>query len=168
MLHRELHSEGSVKGEDEDTVNVEQTEFLSKSNVIVLRGGIGSGKTSAVYAIARELGFKVFEISPSSDRSKEVILRAYGEASQSHNLGKYQASLLSSSSTSLISSDHNTLQSLGNTDAPSMSAGGEMSLILLDEIDITFCGAVDKGFANAVKSLIATSKCPIVMTCKGK
>ena len=46
-------------------------------------GPVGCGKTAAVYAAARELGFTVLEVNASSKRSGAEILTQFGEATQS-------------------------------------------------------------------------------------
>jgi hypothetical protein len=57
------------------------------SKVMVVMGQSGSGKTSAVYACAREAGFKVIEINASQDRSGTGIRKLFSEAAQSHGVG---------------------------------------------------------------------------------
>ncbi|XP_076871555.1 ATPase family AAA domain-containing protein 5b isoform X2 [Brachyhypopomus gauderio] len=56
----------------------------------LIQGPIGVGKTAAVYACARELGFKVFEVNSSSLRSGRLILSQLSEATQSHQVGAQQ------------------------------------------------------------------------------
>ncbi|XP_033630508.1 ATPase family AAA domain-containing protein 5-like isoform X2 [Asterias rubens] len=58
----------------------------SLGNSMMLTGPTGCGKTAAVYACARELGFKVFEVNASSKRTGRQILADLGEATQSHHL----------------------------------------------------------------------------------
>ncbi|KDR19484.1 ATPase family AAA domain-containing protein 5 [Zootermopsis nevadensis] len=56
------------------------------NNTAILVGPHGCGKTSAVYAIANELGFKVLEINTSSKRNGRRILSELQEATQSHQV----------------------------------------------------------------------------------
>nr|KAF6415009.1 ATPase family AAA domain containing 5 [Molossus molossus] len=51
-------------------------------------GPTGVGKTAAVYACAQELGFKIFEVNASSQRSGRQILSQLKEATQSHQVDK--------------------------------------------------------------------------------
>ncbi|CAI9612669.1 unnamed protein product, partial [Staurois parvus] len=51
-----------------------------------LLGPPGVGKTAAVYACAQELGFKVFEVNASCQRSGRQILAQLKEATQSHQV----------------------------------------------------------------------------------
>nr|XP_020472089.1 ATPase family AAA domain-containing protein 5-like isoform X1 [Monopterus albus] len=55
-------------------------------NTVLITGPTGVGKTAAVYACAQELGFKVFEVNASSQRSGRLILSQLREATQSHQV----------------------------------------------------------------------------------
>ncbi|XP_070958631.1 ATPase family AAA domain-containing protein 5-like [Oncorhynchus clarkii lewisi] len=55
-------------------------------NTLLITGPTGVGKTAAVYACAQELGFKVFEVNASSQRSGRQILSQLREATQSHQV----------------------------------------------------------------------------------
>ncbi|XP_059195593.1 ATPase family AAA domain-containing protein 5b [Centropristis striata] len=53
-------------------------------NTMLITGPPGVGKTASVYACAQELGFKVFEVNASSQRSGRHVLSQLKEATQSH------------------------------------------------------------------------------------
>ncbi|KAM4584652.1 ATPase family AAA domain-containing protein 5b isoform 2-T2 [Odontesthes bonariensis] len=53
-------------------------------NTVLITGPSGVGKTATVYACAQELGFKVFEVNSSSQRSGRQLLSQLKEATQSH------------------------------------------------------------------------------------
>ncbi|KAI3353305.1 hypothetical protein L3Q82_019846 [Scortum barcoo] len=53
-------------------------------NTLLITGPPGVGKTAAVYACSQELGFKVFEVNCSSQRSGRHVLAQLKEATQSH------------------------------------------------------------------------------------
>ncbi|KAM6474332.1 ATPase family AAA domain-containing protein 5 isoform 1-T1 [Liasis olivaceus] len=57
-------------------------------NTTLLIGPPGVGKTAAVYACAQELGFKIFEVNASCQRSGRQILSQLKEATQSHQVNK--------------------------------------------------------------------------------
>ncbi|XP_068448291.1 ATPase family AAA domain-containing protein 5b isoform X2 [Clinocottus analis] len=53
-------------------------------STVLITGPPGVGKTASVYACAQELGFKVFEVNCSSQRSGRHVLSQLKEATQSH------------------------------------------------------------------------------------
>nr|XP_019939908.1 PREDICTED: ATPase family AAA domain-containing protein 5-like isoform X2 [Paralichthys olivaceus] len=53
-------------------------------NTMLVTGPPGVGKTASVYACAQELGFKVFEVNCSSQRSGRHVLSQLKEATQSY------------------------------------------------------------------------------------
>ncbi|XP_076362895.1 uncharacterized protein LOC143253243 [Tachypleus tridentatus] len=55
-------------------------------NCTLITGASGIGKTSFVYAVARELGFRVFELNASSKRTGKEIMSQLQEATQSHHI----------------------------------------------------------------------------------
>ncbi|KAK5137275.1 hypothetical protein LTR08_000245 [Meristemomyces frigidus] len=62
-------------------VAVEGTKL---SNAVLLSGRHGCGKTAAAYAVAKELGFKVFDISPHERRSGKDVLDKVGDMAENH------------------------------------------------------------------------------------
>ncbi|KFQ38108.1 ATPase family AAA domain-containing protein 5, partial [Mesitornis unicolor] len=63
-------------------------EETSLCNTVLITGPPGVGKTAAVYACAQELGFKIFEVNASCQRSGRQILSQLKEATQSHQVDK--------------------------------------------------------------------------------
>ncbi|NWR66313.1 ATAD5 protein, partial [Bucorvus abyssinicus] len=89
------------KGEKEDKEHQDSLDSLdfkdSKSdveeetslcNTVLITGPPGVGKTAAIYACAQELGFKIFEVNASCQRSGRQIVSQLKEATQSHQVDK--------------------------------------------------------------------------------
>ncbi|KAM9843976.1 ATPase family AAA domain-containing protein 5 [Aulostomus maculatus] len=80
------HEEGS--NDSDWDCGEENSQYAEDAlcNTILITGPTGVGKTSTVYACAQELGFKVFEVNASSQRSGRLILSQLKEATQSHQV----------------------------------------------------------------------------------
>ncbi|KAF7255782.1 hypothetical protein EG68_07283 [Paragonimus skrjabini miyazakii] len=59
-----------------------------RTKAYVLLGPPGTGKTALVYALANDLGFKLFELNPSARRSGKDILGQFQVALDSHHVAK--------------------------------------------------------------------------------
>ncbi|KAF3483366.1 uncharacterized protein GIQ15_02690 [Arthroderma uncinatum] len=160
------------------------------TNTILLSGSSGCGKTAAVYAVAGELGFEVFEINAGTRRSARDIIERVGDMTQNHlvQLLSKADGELDQGTPSTVDSDRGPKQSTvasffakktlskatgagpgrkapegESPEPPKPQRNQKQSLILLEEVDILF--NEDKKFWSGVLALIGQSKRPIVMTC---
>ncbi|XP_031493180.1 uncharacterized protein LOC116259478 [Nymphaea colorata] len=73
--------------EDDDAVN--DMYGIALKNILLLTGPIGSGKSAAIYACAKEQGFQIIEVSASDWRSGTVVKQKFREAMESQCLKKW-------------------------------------------------------------------------------
>jgi DNA polymerase III delta prime subunit len=64
----------------------EQKDSARLTNAVVISGPHGCGKTGAVYAVAKELGFEVFEINSTSRRSGKDVEDKIGDMLRHHHV----------------------------------------------------------------------------------
>lgn len=162
-----------------------------RSNVLLIWGDHGIGKTASVYTAAEELGYEVFEINAGSKRSGKDVMALVGEMTKSHLVafartspttatpnGKKKKKLnpyFAPTQTSFNMMNHPTiskkepglLKHFTKPKKPTLaqSSSTKQSLILLEEVDLLF--EEDKGFWPSVIELSQKSKRPIIMTCNG-
>ncbi|KAK4046373.1 hypothetical protein OIV83_006096 [Microbotryomycetes sp. JL201] len=107
------------------------------SNVLLLSGPVGSGKTSAIHAVAEELGWNVLEMNAGGRRSGKDVERLVGNLGQNHTVTALNASL-------------STTQGIAAVFGPGQANAhaSDRTLILLEEVDILFRD--DKDFWSGV------------------
>lgn len=143
-------------------------------NTVVLLGPSSSGKTSSVFAVANELNFNVLEINAGMKRTGKKLIQELQEATQSHQLRK-NASAQSKTQKSVLKLSLDGLKSKAkqskNLDGESNSSGNgaesnttaaRKCLILIEDADIVF-DQVDAGFTDAIYTLAASSKRPVII-----
>lgn len=76
-----------IVGQEDAVYNlVKSVESFKKGKTILLHGPFGSGKTSSVYAVAKELDMEIFEVNASDYRNKDQIESVVGSATKQRSL----------------------------------------------------------------------------------
>ncbi|XP_027903010.1 uncharacterized protein LOC114163118 isoform X3 [Vigna unguiculata] len=173
---------------DCDSEDINEKDSLPK--VLLITGPIGSGKSSAVHACAKEQGFIILEINSSNStngtaiRNLEHSLDSLGFKRQSGNSeSSHKTSTKSARALAMLSgkaadeangvdelvtiSDDETCTHSGST----LKLHGENDdtekykirrLVLVEDVDILF--AEDRGCMAAIQRIAETSKGPIILT----
>ncbi|EQL37839.1 hypothetical protein BDFG_00876 [Blastomyces dermatitidis ATCC 26199] len=164
-------------------------------NLILISGPSGCGKTAAVYGVAKELGFEIFEINAGSRRSARDVVERVGDMAQNHLvqlLGQVDdnspaASSLKSlfSTPSTDTGKQSTMQNFFKQDtknsgpratdkdgapapdgkAPVPKTQPSQKQSLILFEEVDILFEEDKQFWSGVLTLISQSRRPIIMTC---
>lgn len=163
----------------------------SLKNVLLVTGPVGSGKSAAIYACAREHGFQIIEINASDWRNGALVKQKFGEAVESHwlqrtsgnpiNSEKSLSKFFSPVNTKTHCPDMEVLEMtplLDDEDSRNADAfsdkiiSGEnltdncqnwiKTLILFEDVDATLCE--DQGFISTIQQLAETAKRPMILT----
>ncbi|KAK4471756.1 hypothetical protein MN116_005155 [Schistosoma mekongi] len=175
-------------GSDEENYEYPVMKRLAnwRFKAFLLVGPHGTGKSSLIYALAKDLGFKVFELNSSSRRSGKDITSQFQIALDSHHVAKDNLST-SFSTFQMITSLSNTKaiskplhKSAANffkpvpkmdtscmKDASSAKDSGSLnlncnSIVLFDEVDVLF--ESDRGFWSGLSSMIQLARRPVILT----
>ncbi|KAL9622171.1 MAG: hypothetical protein Q9160_003514 [Pyrenula sp. 1 TL-2023] len=162
-------------------------------NCIVLSGPNGCGKTASVFAVAKELGYEVFEINAGSRRSAKDVFDKVGDMAQNHLVHgarstdrdvdhRSDVQNLESVGSEIATGKQGTMgdffkSKVGSSKKASKKIGKQVdkvieektskrqkqSIILFEEVDVLF--EEDKTFWNGVQALTRQSKRPVVLTC---
>nr|XP_027230296.1 ATPase family AAA domain-containing protein 5-like [Penaeus vannamei] len=141
-------------------------------NTFLLSGPPGIGKTSAVYALATELGYKVLEVNASSRRQGRQVMTQLAEATQSHSVSSKTSQQPANTLTAMFAAKAtNTkpspkkvnLHEESQNSNKDLESKKKVALVLFEDIDIVF-EEWDEGFITTVNNFMATSKRPIILT----
>ena len=156
-------------------------------NTILLTGPPGCGKTAAVYACAKELGWEVFEVYPGvGDRSGAALQKLIGEVGKNHLVKQTQSKAKVEKDKErvkpkrnfakrVVSDDEDELAVAPVSDAaeqpseePSQPELAEISqsIVLVEEVDILY--REDANFWPTMVKIIKECHRPVVMTCNGE
>ncbi|GFP89794.1 ATPase family aaa domain-containing protein 5 [Phtheirospermum japonicum] len=173
---------------DSDTDSGEE----SLKNVLLVTGPVGSGKSAAIYACARDQGFQIIEINASDWRNGALVKQKFGEAVESHWLqrtvenatktdNKPVSKFFKAANEETHFSDDEVIEVTPVSDKkdsqdadswPKMSASGSdqsanhqteiKTLILFEDVDATV--DEDHGFITTIQQLAETAKRPMILT----
>lgn len=179
---------GSIESDSSDFYQSDtdsKDSIKTSNNLLVIKGPVGSGKTSSVYAVAAELAIKVIEVNASGKRTGKIMLQDLQEATQSHKVnrgksstensqksqeivegskkrmkkkGRPKKTVAGNSSKKTLNNEH-LKQSQPSSSQDTVRTG--MSLILIDDADIVF--EQDDGFCSAIVQLVQCSKRPVIL-----
>lgn len=165
-------------------------EASGLKNVLLVTGPVGSGKSAAIYACAKEQGFQVVEVNASDWRNGALLKQKFGEAVGSHWLKRSQESPIDSQSKLNLKSsptlfangaaafdlNHEMVEVTSEEEDSASGVGmhniGDggipcdqseiKTLILFEDVDATLCE--DRGFISTIQQLADTGKRPMILT----
>jgi DNA polymerase III delta prime subunit len=157
---------------DDAWTDDEMNQSHDGSNICLITGPVGCGKTQLVHSVAQELGCRtVLELHTGVPRGAAAVKRLVAEATQSHStleMMQKPPRLLSKSQPEPSNTRASDLCDTDDDDDQSMQSHQEdqpcsaVTVILMDEIDNLYDG--DGSIWTALGELSKSSKCPIVLT----
>ncbi|XXQ32820.1 AAA+ ATPase domain-containing protein [Plasmodiophora brassicae] len=141
---------------DDSDDDVDDTPALCR--VVVLRGPVGSGKTSAIHACLAKLNSDshgVIEINTSDRRSKSDLESRFKEATQS--------SWVTDGPSSAKPSKRDAKRRRNGEGVRALRRRRRHCALLIDDVDVVLDG--DTAFVKGVQDLAVNTRRPIVLTC---
>ena len=156
---KSLLSKNSGRGRG--TWNSDSDEEDVMGTTFCVSGPVGCGKTSLVTAVARDHGFEVIEVSSAQLRSGATLAKLLTEATQSKSVQMQADGKLQFGASP--PRRKRRCRKAGNEKEKKTNHVLKQNLIFVDEVDVVF--KQDVGFYATLRSLAATTRCPIVLTC---
>ncbi|XP_022768199.1 uncharacterized protein LOC111312307 isoform X1 [Durio zibethinus] len=177
---------------DFDSENIDEENSLK--NVLLVTGPIGSGKSAAIQACAKEQGFKVLESNASDCRNGAVVKQKFGEALESRCFTGSVKNPLDSLSKHVMKSaetlsngkavqefDDEVIELIPMSDEEDSFGAHEASgkrvcndsesgfgqakvKPLILFEDVDICFAEDRGFITAIQQIAEKAKGPVILT----
>ncbi|GAA5899251.1 uncharacterized protein JCM6883_005158 [Sporobolomyces salmoneus] len=142
------------------SIGSSSSTFHRLTNLILLVGPNGSGKTSSVQAVAQELGYEIFEVNAGMGKRRAKDLEAeVGDVGRNHIV---RASPRKPNAKDFFAG-FKAVAAKGKETKGSKSAGPTQSLILIEEVDVLYVGEED--FWAGMRALAEESRRPIILTC---
>ncbi|WJX10250.1 hypothetical protein P8452_00995 [Trifolium repens] len=190
------NDDGDYNCPDFDYDSKDVDEEGSLKNVLLITGPVGSGKSAAVYACAREQGFDVLELNASDCRNGVAVKQYFGDALGSHGVKRLVEHTVSSQKKTVKllpaptspnvkaadQKDDDVIEMITVSDDGAHSPGGTsqklldtnnaltsnsvQTLILVEDVDILF--PEDRGCIAAIQHIAETAKGPIILTSNSK
>ncbi|EGF99998.1 uncharacterized protein MELLADRAFT_93952 [Melampsora larici-populina 98AG31] len=168
-------------------------EFENLTNLMLLTGPTGIGKTSSVYALANEIGWDVFELNSGVLRNRKEIERLVGDVARNHvlpnssnhqpiksttkkkvenpkgKLGNLFSEMMKGEKGKkdpIETKENDSNSSMVEEVEIKLNGTTKQTLILLEEVDVVY--QQDKEFWLGVIQLISQSMRPVIMTCNDR
>lgn len=155
--------------DDYDSCDESADESDGLTNVCIVEGPVGAGKTAIVCACARSVSFNVVEMNSSQDRTAADVRKLVLEASQSRGIQGGGCSGGGGSQSQSVSQSQSQSTPFERNQSSSGSKISHLNLILFDEADTVLdTGDADNGMLSAIKEVARQAKCPIVLTCESR
>ncbi|KAJ3426889.1 replication factor c subunit [Anaeramoeba flamelloides] len=158
-----MNFEQSLQNSTKTTNTTRNKRGYQKNNfkkAVLLSGQPGIGKTSAALIVARELGHQSIELNSSDTRSKNELKRVVSELTKSECITRYFKRF----STKLESNQQR--QNNPNQNSKGNNTNKKKIVLIMDEVDGISKG--DNGGLAELKSMIKTTKIPIICICNDR
>ncbi|CAB9497833.1 Inherit from NOG: ATPase family, AAA domain containing 5 [Seminavis robusta] len=161
----------STKYADDEDLWSDSDNEDGLARLCLIDGPVGTCKSALVHAVARHCGCQIIELNTSDKRGSADLRKALEEATRSHSslamLKKQQTNFFAKQE--LVDSDDENDDD-ANSDCDSdgevqpKKKGTSLTMILIDEADITFETGGDSAFWSALNDLARKAQCPIFLT----